>query len=73
MAPETATERAAVIAAALAVGKALTIGEIMAATGLSRSGAYTLMYRISRVQPLVLSDGRWQLFDVVLRASTPIR
>ena len=69
MAPETPTERAAVIMARLGKGHAMTIGEIMSVACLSRSGAYTLMYRISRVQPLVLSDGKWQLLDV-LRVST---
>lgn len=60
MTPETPTERVAIIASHLAVGHAMTIGEIMAATGLTRGGAYNLMYRISRVQPLVLFEGRWQ-------------
>ena len=60
MTPETPTERTAVVASRLAIGRTMTIGEIMGATGLTRAGAYNLMYRISRVQPLVLFDGRWQ-------------
>ena len=60
MAPETPTERAGTVGIALGRGQALTTGEIMHITGLTRAGAYNLMYRISRVQPLVLFDGRWQ-------------
>lgn len=48
----------------------MTIGEIMSATGLTRGAAYNLMYRISRVQPLVLFEGRWQYLRSVSALDT---
>jgi hypothetical protein len=69
MTPETPTERTAIVTAELAVGRALSTHEIMRLTNLTRSGAYTLMYRISRVKALVLDDGEWYFLDV-LRPST---
>lgn len=69
-APETVTERVTVVVHGLTLGKSMTIGDVMALTGLTRSGAYTLMNRVSRVAPLVLDAGRWQLLQHVHRAST---
>lgn len=73
MTPETPTERTAIVMARLGRGDTLTPGEIMAATGLTRVGSYLLMYRISRVQPLVLADGRWQLLAAVNGDNTRTR
>lgn len=70
MTPTTATERTAIVASRLAVGHTMTIGEVMTATGLTRSAAYNLMYRISRVQPLVLYEGRWQYLRSVSGVDT---
>ena len=65
MTPETPTERTAVVMARLVRGDTLTPGEIQSMTGLSRTGSYIIMYRISRVQPLVLYEGRWLLLEYV--------
>jgi hypothetical protein len=68
--PETATERTAVVAAELGEGRELTTAEIMRIANLTRDGAYKLMYRISRVRPLVLDDGRWYFLRAVDAPST---
>ena len=70
MTPETPTERTAIVVNHLSRGARLTPGDIQNLTGLTRSASYVLMYRISRVQPLVLSDGYWQLLDIVANTET---
>lgn len=70
MAPETPTERTAVVMARLVRGDTLTPGDLMRLTGLTRESTYRLMYNISRVQPLVLYEGHWQLLEFVLIADT---
>ena len=61
MTPETPTERAGTVGIALGRGQALTTGEIMHITGLTRSGAWRLMDRLSRSVPLFLYNGKWQI------------
>lgn len=69
--PETVTERVAVVVHRLTLGQTMTIGDVMTATNLTRSAAYNLMNRVSRVTPLVLDAGRWQLLNRVSAADTP--
>lgn len=68
--PETPTERVAVVVRRLTLGQEMTIGDVMRLTGLSRGASYNLMYRVSRVTPLVLDAGRWGLLERVSGADT---
>lgn len=60
MQPETVSERVAVVLARLYEGRAMTTAEVAELTGLTINGAYKLMYRLSRIQSIVLVDGVWQ-------------
>lgn len=55
-----ATERAGKVAWALAGGRSLSTQDIAAMTGLSVSGAWKMMYRLSRALPLSYYAGQWQ-------------
>lgn len=57
----TAQERAAKIAWRLALGERLTTRDVILLTGLSYSGAWYLMMRISRVIPVLCNElGEWE-------------
>lgn len=64
MTPTTATERAGTVGIALGRGQSLTTVEIMHMTGLTHSGAWRLMDRLSRNVPLILYNGKWQIADI---------
>lgn len=57
----TPTERAVRVTLALALGRAVTPAEVARETNCDLSNAYRLLWRISRVAPLVESGGRWAL------------
>ena len=60
----TVTERSALIAHRLNQGAALTTEQVAELCGyVDRRGAYALMYRMSRVLPLVFCGGEWRLMD----------
>lgn len=62
--PETATERTAVVMLDLARGKRVTIRHVMKEANLTRSGAYALMARISRVRALRLYNEEYSLLEI---------
>ena len=53
----SAQEKAALIAWHLAHGEGMTTGEVASLTGLTQSGAWRLMDRLSRVLPIYRDDG----------------
>ena len=59
--PETPIERATVIMAYLTAGERLTTTEVAQLCGITRQGAYRLLDTMSRVCPLLLDGGQWQL------------
>ncbi len=59
--PQTSTERAAVIMLHLSAGARLTTVEVAQLCGITRQGAYRLLDTMSRVCPLLLDGGAWQL------------
>lgn len=61
MTPETATERIYTLCTRMAYGSEMTTQEIAGLLNLSRSGAYALMWRLSRIAPLRLEAGKWKL------------
>jgi len=61
MQPETVSERVAVVMERLYEGQTMTTVEVAKLTGLTVRGAYYLMNRLCRVQPIVLYDKRWML------------
>lgn len=59
--PDTITERAALIAWHLAHGESMQTRDVAEMTGLTFSGAWRLMDRLSRTLPIYqTSDGLWQ-------------
>jgi len=61
MQPQTSTERAAVVMLHLTAGVRLTTLEVAQLCGISRQGAYRLLDTMSRVCPLLLDGGAWQI------------
>ena len=59
--PQTSTERAAVIMLHLSAGARLTTVEVAQLCGITRQGAYRLLDTMSRVCPLLLDGGAWQI------------
>lgn len=59
--PQTATERATIVALRLAAGEKLRTADVAALCGLTRQGAYRLLEGMSRAGPLLLDNGEWQL------------
>ena len=59
--PQTATERATLVALRLAAGERLRTADVAALCGLTRQGAYRLLEGMSRAGPLLLDNGEWQL------------
>jgi DNA-binding IclR family transcriptional regulator len=59
--PQTATERATLIALRLAAGEKLRTTDVAALCGITRQGAYRLLEGMSRAGPLLLDNGEWQL------------
>ena len=59
--PQTPIERATVIMAHLYAGQRLTTAEVAQICGITRQGAYRLLDTMSRVCPLLLDGGEWQL------------
>lgn len=59
--PQTATERATLIALRLASGERLRTTDVAALCGITRQGAYRLLEGMSRAGPLLLDNGEWQL------------
>ncbi len=57
--PEVPTERTAVVVWLLAKGRTFRTAEIADLTGVTRSGAYDIMARISRVLPVTMVDDVW--------------
>lgn len=58
--PEVTTERVGVVAWRLAQGVQMTTYDVAEWTGLTHSGAWYLLTRLSRVLPIVLIDKHWQ-------------
>ena len=59
--PEIPTERAALIGWKLKDGELLTTAQVAEIACISRSGAYDLMARVSRILPIALIDGVWRV------------
>jgi DNA-binding IclR family transcriptional regulator len=59
--PETPIERATVVMAHLYAGRRLTTADVAQICGITRQGAYRLLDTMSRVCPLLLDGGEWQL------------
>ena len=59
--PVTPIERATVVMAHLTAGQRLTTLEVAQLCGITRQGAYRLLDTMSRVCPLLLDGGAWQL------------
>lgn len=59
----TGAEAAAKVTWALAHGEGLRTADVVALTGMTRSGAYDVMQRISRVIPIYQEEGSgvWQV------------
>ena len=57
--PEVPTERTAIVVWLLAKGRTFRTAEIADLTGVTRSGAYDIMARISRVLPVTMVDDVW--------------
>ena len=53
------TERVAVVVYRLMLGERLTTAAVADLTGISWSGAYYMMTKISRVAPVVQCSGHW--------------
>lgn len=58
--PEVPTERTAIVVWLLAKGRTFRTAEIADLTGVTRSGAYDIMARISRVLPILLDGDTWR-------------
>lgn len=52
----TATERCGIVVWHLAHGEGLTMGQVVAMTGLTPSAAYRMLNRLSRVVPIYQND-----------------
>lgn len=59
--PATPIERATVVMSHLSAGQRLTTLEVAQLCGITRQGAYRLLDTMSRVCPLLLDGGQWQL------------
>ena len=59
--PDTPQERVAIVVWWLAHGEALTTRQVAEMTGLGERGARVLMIGISRVLPLRLWEGKWEV------------
>ena len=59
--PDTPVERAFVVAGHLMNGEGLTIEQVMEMTGLGANAAYDLLCKGSRVLPLRVADGIWEI------------
>jgi hypothetical protein len=59
------TERVGVVVYRLMRGEAATTLEIATWTGLTRTGAWLMMEKLSRVLPLAQVEGRWCAIDFV--------
>ena len=56
------TERVAIIVFALALGGTVTTAHVARETGITISGAWRMLNKLSRVLPLTEEDGRWYVF-----------
>ena len=59
--PQTPIERATVVMSHLYAGRCLTTADVAQICGITRQGAYRLLDTMSRVCPLLLDGGEWQL------------
>ena len=62
MEPETASERAYLVAKHLLLRGSLSMDEVIRLTGLKERGARDLMHRLSRIDALVYFNRRWYLY-----------
>ena len=66
----TPTERAFLIGVHMAAEHCITNAQLMRSFGLSASGAYRLMTRLSRIAPMVRDNGDWRLLHAESRETS---
>ena len=67
-----AQERAAKVAWALAEGERLNVQDVADYVGLTRTGAYRMMYKLARAIPITIDGaGRWVRMDKLAPEAAP--